>query len=69
LFSEEVACCEETFEMSILVNKDAFITENVKTAFEKTLNDLCAGKLPLGGGTMRGHGCFSGSFITEEGGI
>lgn len=30
-------------------------------AFETTLKDICSGSLPLGGGTMRGHGIFTGT--------
>ena len=32
-------------------------------AFEYALKDLCAGMLPLGGGAMRGHGCFNGELF------
>lgn len=34
--------------------------EKVLGAFEKALNDICTGLLPLGGGVNRGHGIFTG---------
>jgi CRISPR/Cas system CSM-associated protein Csm3 (group 7 of RAMP superfamily) len=59
--------CEETFyakghsfELKLLVNNSSFDDKDVKTAFEKTLEDLCSGMLPLGGGVNRGNGCFEG---------
>lgn len=36
--------------------------DNTVRAFELALDDLCNGRLPLGGGTMRGHGCFKGDW-------
>jgi len=50
-------------ELNIYVEKPAFEKdENVEKAFEKALDDICNGMLPLGGSTMRGHGCFEGSW-------
>jgi len=62
LFSEEVVGSKESFTLNILVNNKAFETEKCQKAFEAALNDLCNGMLPLGGGTMRGNGCFTGTF-------
>lgn len=67
LFSEEVVGSKEQFKLEILVKKD--VNADYLKAFECALNDLCTGMLPLGGGTMRGHGCFNGTFTKKEGGI
>jgi CRISPR/Cas system CSM-associated protein Csm3 (group 7 of RAMP superfamily) len=62
LFSEEVLFAkEQSFELKLLVNSNAFKDEKVKMAFEETLKDLCSGMLPLGGGVNRGNGCFEGT--------
>lgn len=62
LFSEEALFAkEQSFELKLLVNSNAFKDEKIKTAFEETLKDLCSGKLPLGGGVNRGNGCFEGT--------
>ena len=66
LFSEEVAGSmenQEKLDIKILVHKTAFEHPKVKEAFELALKDICTGMLPLGGGTMRGHGCFNGIII------
>ncbi len=42
-----------------LLNSDT-IKEEVKEALERSLLDITKGRLALGGGTNRGHGCFSG---------
>lgn len=60
LFSEEVSANNIRFELNVLVQNG--INEEYLRAFEAALNDLCNGSLALGGGTMRGHGCFNGSF-------
>lgn len=64
LFSEEVVGSKETFVLTSLVNNG--IQQEYLDAFESSLKDLCKGMLPLGGGTMRGHGCFTGT-ITKNG--
>lgn len=62
LFSEETLYVKGmVFELKLLVNNTAFENEDVKTAFEHTLKDLCSGLLPLGGGVNRGNGCFEGT--------
>ena len=64
LFSEEVVGSKEKFKLTCLVSND--IKREYLDAFESTLKDLCTGMLPIGGGTMRGHGCFTGT-ITKNG--
>ena len=41
--------------------------DDVVIAFEQTLDDICKGMLPLGGGINRGHGIFTGT-IKKNGG-
>jgi len=60
LFGEDVAKSTDTLTLCLFVNPIAFNREDVRESFEKTLIDICNGMLPLGGGTMRGHGCFKG---------
>lgn len=62
LFAEKVvyaAGSEVVFE--ILVKTDA-VSQSSIDAFEKALNDVCEGLLPLGGGVNRGHGRFTGRY-------
>lgn len=66
LFSEEVVQHKDQFTLCMLVNQEAFKTKYVREAFENTLHDLCSGMLPLGGGTMRGHGCFKGNYAIKS---
>ena len=66
LFSEEVASSKEEFSLKIMVNNKAFENGNYKKAFEAALKDLCNGMLPLGGGTMRGNGCFTGVLTKNQ---
>lgn len=63
LFSEEVTASKEQFILKISVINNSEIKEDYVQAFELALKDLCTGMLPLGGGTMRGHGCFSGELF------
>jgi CRISPR/Cas system CSM-associated protein Csm3 (group 7 of RAMP superfamily) len=63
LFDEKVIDQQTAWEMVINVDKKAMeMDDKVKEAFEKTLEDICSGMLPLGGGVMRGHGCFTGKW-------
>lgn len=67
LFSEEVVYGKELkAELKILVNKKIAENTQIEMALECALEDLCNGSLPLGGGTMRGHGCFEGK-LTKNG--
>jgi CRISPR/Cas system CSM-associated protein Csm3 (group 7 of RAMP superfamily) len=62
LFSENVVYGkDETYSLNFKVNDNALEEENVKQSFEQSLFDIAEGMLPLGGGTNRGHGCFSGT--------
>lgn len=62
LFQEKAAQFKEAFEMNIWVDAKAFENDAaIQTAFEKTLNDLINGRLPLGGNTTKGHGIFQGN--------
>lgn len=64
LFNEEVIYGKDSiYNFEIQINKKSIEDSFVLEAFEKTLADLCTGMLPLGGGTMRGHGSFTGSIL------
>jgi len=72
LFSEEVVYGKgQKAKLNILVHKSAFKgsgapeRETIMQAFEQTLDDICTGMLPLGGGTMRGHGTFTGKVLKD----
>jgi len=67
LFSEEVVGSKETFVLTCLINIS--VKPEYLEAFDSTLKDLCVGMLPFGGVTMRGHGCFTGTFTKELKGI
>ena len=69
LFDEKVCGNSVKFEpLKIYVEKSAFEKdEKIQKAFEKALDDICTGMLPLGGSTMRGHGCFTGTLKKPEG--
>ncbi len=67
LFQEEVITTDEDIELDLFLAEDLGVDpEDTETeqqllrAFEATLDDLCAGRLPLGGNTMKGHGVFTG---------
>jgi CRISPR/Cas system CSM-associated protein Csm3 (group 7 of RAMP superfamily) len=60
LFQEKTVASDETFEIEILVEKE--VDETAIEAFEKTLDDICSGMLPLGGATTKGHGIFTGNW-------
>lgn len=55
----------KSYELEILVDNNALADEDVKLAFEQSLEDLCEGLLPLGGVTGRGNGVFSGELKKE----
>ena len=42
--------------------------DHILQAFEETLTDICSGSLPLGGGTMRGNGVFTGILKSNKNG-
>jgi CRISPR/Cas system CSM-associated protein Csm3 (group 7 of RAMP superfamily) len=67
LFNEEVIYKEDdtyNYILTMQVHKDV-LKGDVEKAFDLTLIDLSSGMLPLGGGTMRGHGCFTGTIIKD----
>ena len=67
LFCEETLYAKgQSFELILFVNNEVFEDKDVKTAFEDTLEDLCTGMLPLGGGVNRGNGCFEGTIKKKE---
>jgi CRISPR/Cas system CSM-associated protein Csm3 (group 7 of RAMP superfamily) len=63
LFSERVLAGGE-FTLELLV-ENSILCGNVQKAFENALTDITTGMLPLGGGVMRGHGVFDGSWEKE----
>ena len=66
LFDEETLFAKGTeFALTILVSRDAADEPNVIGAFEKALEDVCSGLLPLGGGVGRGNGTFTGNLKKE----
>ncbi len=75
LFNEKVIYGKGiTYNLTIHLDKTSLQKDNAKEedvkkyieAFELALDDLKNGMLPLGGGTMRGHGRFTGT-ITKDG--
>ena len=67
LFQEKVSTSnQEEFFEEIYVEKNALADSTIRKSFERALQDICDGLLPLGGGTNRGHGIFMGSLKIEE---
>ena len=66
LYQEKTLYTVETIQLDIWVAESALTDKDIKTAFENTLNDLCEGRLPLGGRTMKGHGIFKGKLTTPD---
>lgn len=67
LFTERVSFFQEPFSLEIWVDrKDDNLLPDALEALELTIDDLCNAKLPLGGGVMRGNGCFNGEFKKGE---
>ncbi|MBQ9822000.1 MAG: CRISPR-associated protein [Muribaculaceae bacterium] len=66
LFTEKVTHRSDLlYEVCVYVKAEALQDETVKYALERSMQDICDGLLPLGGGTNRGHGVFTGSIIKE----
>ncbi len=59
LFDEKVTATHEQIDLKIVV-ESASIDQKIISSFESAMKDIATGMLPLGGGTMRGHGCFKG---------
>ncbi len=67
LFQEKVTNAQgQQIIEEILVEKSSFTDSTVREAFEKSLDDICKGMLPLGGSTNRGNGTFTGTLTIEE---
>ncbi|CAA6800672.1 MAG: DUF324 domain-containing protein [uncultured Sulfurovum sp.] len=56
LYNEKVITQKDTWQIEILLANN--LEDDVKEAFERTLDDLAKGWLPLGGMVNRGHGVF-----------
>ncbi|MCB5249774.1 MAG: RAMP superfamily CRISPR-associated protein [Candidatus Cloacimonadales bacterium] len=66
LYDEKVITQKNEIKLEIFVEA-CNLNETIKEAFKNTLSDICSGNLPLGGGTMRGHGCFTGKMEVING--
>lgn len=53
----------QTYKTRIIVLGN--VSDGSLKALRSALNDICTGMLPLGGGTGRGHGVFTGKFVEE----
>lgn len=65
LFNEKVIngrSSSDTISIDIYVKVDSLKDDSVREAFEKSLQDIANGLLPLGGGVNRGNGSFTGKF-------
>ena len=64
IFTEKVTHRpHQAFKEVLYVNAEVLKDKVIKQALEHSLQDICDGLLPLGGGTNRGHGIFTGSII------
>lgn len=62
LFNEKADYApKKEFTLTMLVKEEAIKETEVRKAFENALKDICAGLLPLGGATAKGHGMFTGT--------
>lgn len=67
LFQEKATLGKGQHIREILyVNYEALRDNTIKEAFEHALSDICTGMLPLGGGTNRGNGIFTGTLYKES---
>lgn len=60
LFQEKASFTSSRIITDIYVKKN--VDAKALNAFERALNDLCSGALPLGGNVNKGHGCFNGNW-------
>ena len=66
LFQEKVTIGKgQHINETLYVKNDALEDSTIKEAFEHALSDICSGLLPLGGGTNRGNGIFTGTLYQE----
>lgn len=67
LFTEKVTNGRgRTITLTIDVLKDSLKDDDIKAAFEQSLQDIADGLLPLGGGINRGNGAFTGTLTKED---
>ena len=66
LFSEKVSHREGKIYINIFVEQKESKNDHIALAFEKTLEDICKGLLPLGGMTTKGHGIFTGNLSKND---
>lgn len=67
LFTEKVTNGKEMeLVLHAKVLRSSIADETIRQAFERTLQDIANGLLPLGGGVNRGNGMFEGSLTIEE---
>lgn len=67
LYNEKVNYIKDKthiFELKILIKND--IGSDIIKALEYAIEDICKGRLPLGGGVNRGHGIFKGEYSIKE---
>jgi len=63
LFQERTVAKKDIYEIEILLEKS--IEAKYIKAFEKALDDIRIGMLPLGGATTKGHGVFVGEVLKD----
>ncbi len=63
LFQEKTIAQKDEWEIEILLEKE--VEDKEKKAFEKALQDITTGMLPLGGMTTKGHGVFVGELLKD----
>ena len=64
LFQEKTINDDKEYTIEIFL--DSNIDGKILEAFEKTLDDICSGMLPLGGATTKGHGVFCGKVFKDD---
>ena len=64
LFQEKTIADTREYVIEILLDKD--VADTYIKPFESALDDMCSGMLPLGGATTKGHGVFSGEWISAK---
>lgn len=65
LFQEKAFYSPDPIEFDIWVEASVLKNQQIKEAFEKSLDDLISGNLPLGGMTTKGHGFFKGEKLDK----
>jgi CRISPR/Cas system CSM-associated protein Csm3 (group 7 of RAMP superfamily) len=62
LFQQKLITTDQSLRWDLWVEQAAFEDDRVQQAWEASLQDLCEGRLPLGGSTTKGHGALQGTF-------